>query len=228
MFLRKFIFLPCLLLFALFFLNSNAFTAIEKWELSWVPAEKTALQKNIQKYLNNGWIPIGLSGNSGKIFIFYIYNPTNSLGLQKWSLNWYKNSSALNRGLSEKRGNGFFPFGLTYFQRKMWVFYIKTRKSAPRYRIDFSKKERYALSSKINSLFRYGYFPSGITFHKNEVMFISLKQKNTHNKTWKIISHSNNQNTFKTQVSNMMNKGWIPYTFSYKNRDVYIFYFKNK
>lgn len=208
--------------------STTSFAAITEWRVSWTPAEKQKLHDNISQHMNQQWIPVGLSGRNNQIFILYVKNPNNTLGIRRWSLNWYKNINALRAGLTTRLNNGYLPMGMTYYRNMVWVFYVQGRIRSSGWKIVNAEPNAVELRSKINGLIEMGYFPVDITIVDGQFVILAINDPSARNMTWIIKKHSNKTNLFRSQVTTMVNQRWVPYTFTYHLNNIFIFYFKHR
>lgn len=204
----------------------SAFAKIENWKVSWTRPTKTRLRKMISKNMNKGWIPTGVSYRKGKIFVLFIKNKRNTLGIRRWNLSWYKTVAALKRGLTSKIKQGYLPMGFTQGPKRVWVIYIQGRIKTRGWRIVRAKNLK-DFRSKIRRFSNIGYFPVGITDTKKAAYILFIRDRSFKGKAWSLKRHSNKTRIFKRQVDNMGKRGWIPWTFTYRNKKVFMFYWKS-
>ncbi len=129
-------------------------------------------------------------------------------------------------GMSRKIKQGYIPVGMSYIGTHLYVLYVKRRGNIRGWRIAPTRPSRSAMNRLIRRQSRYRYFPTGLSGHKRKVWMMFLRIPNSRIRRWAIRVYPINNRIFRSGISRMTSKRWMPWGFMIRYRKAVVLYVK--
>lgn len=196
------------------------------WYLGRHGMDKQVLLDEITAKANDGFVPMGLSINAG--YIYVLYYKSDSFKFSRWSLNWYDSVDELKQGITGKMNDGYLPTGFNYTGSRIYVLYIKTSFDAKRWQIvPADSDEPEAFTRAVASWTADYFLPVGISIYGGRYYALMVQIPGTTAKRWALRQYEASNSVLKAGLDDMVvNKGWIPWGFSYRNGVAHVIYLK--
>lgn len=192
------------------------------WEIKF-HGDLGKIKNEINKFTQDGYVPVGLSLSEGGFYILYI--KTELLTITAWRLSSYDNVEALKSGLTSSMESGYVPSGVSYTSDKFYVLYIKPQhETATAWRIVSADMNMDNVQASIQEWAKEWYFPVGITSYGGKYYTLMIKTKQTDIKSWMIRWYEPNSQALQAGINKAIEEGYVPWGFNYLGSQVHVLY----
>jgi hypothetical protein len=183
------------------------------WEIGRHSTDIDLLESEVTTYVNNGYVPLGLTYDNVELYILYIQEW--DFGLQAWSIEWYDDRDESQQGITDNMNNGYIPTGITYTGDLFYVLFVKVDSSARAWRLIPSGTNLQAVRREIQPVISQGYVPVGITAYEGEYWTLLLDIPDTTVKYWRIESYELGAHV--DGINRNIGEGYLPWGIIYRH-----------
>jgi len=210
-----------LLLCILLLVVDNVSAQMINWEIKQHSTDIELLEQEVTNYVNNGYIPLGLSYDNVELYILYVRDP--DFGMEAWSIEWYENKTEIQNGITDNMNQGYVPTGITYTGDLFYVLYVMIESSATAWQLIPAALDLDAVHDAIQPYIVQGYLPSGITAFEGEYWIMLLHIPDTTAEYWKIEAYETGRHG--DEINRNIERGFFPWGLMYRSdRGVDILY----
>jgi len=200
----------------------NVFADKLAWKLEKHSADFRTMKDEISSLANSGYVPIGISFDSGNIYALYI--SSSLLQITGWHLEWYKDADTIKAGINNKITQGFLPTGVSYVGDLFYVLYIKSKNKAKAWNLVSSARDPEQNKKAIQSLAQQEYVPVGITAFGNQSWTLMVQLPAMAIKGWSIESYTADNATVRSGIQNKIRSGFVPWGVMCRDNAVHVLY----
>ncbi|GAK59434.1 hypothetical protein U27_06419 [Candidatus Vecturithrix granuli] len=205
----------------LLILSVNVSAQMLSWEIKQHSNDLDLLKKEVNEYIKNGYVPLGITYDNVELYILYLQE--RDFGLEGWLIEWYDGRDEIQNGITENMNNGYIPTGITYTGDLFYVLYVKAKSSADAWQLIPSGTNLKAVQRAIQPIIDQGYVPVGITAYQGEYWTLLLLIPDTTVKYWRIESYETGAHI--EGINRNIEQGYMPWGLIYRHdRGVDILY----
>lgn len=202
----------CVSLFVILFSLSLSVCAQDiSWEIKQHSPDNETLEAEITEYMEEGYVPVGISYDNVELYILYIHDP--SVEATAWQIKWYSNQDTLQDGMTENMNDGYVPIGITYTGDLFYVLYIQMESSADAWYLIPSAQNLQAVEKAIQPDVSQGYVPMGIATYRNEYWTLLVRIPGTTIKRWAIETYQ--VGSHEDLINAAIEQGYLPWGMTY-------------
>jgi len=214
-----------LLIMTLFLLCSTVCFA-GRWAVHYSGPKYEMIQAKINEVnKKTDMIPVGISYYNGKVYLMFITD--ESLGAEAyWIQKLDKNLSKkkLQAAIQKNINKGWVPFDLTITPHRVIMLYLKCAIPIKAWRIMPSQKNWDAIQGVLNK--NKQYFPLGFAFRGNEAYTLLINSPKAGVTSTIMKNCGASEKVIEKTINNMVKKGYSPYGFEYKGKQVGVVFVK--
>jgi hypothetical protein len=201
-------------------LSFKASAQIISWEIKQHSTDLQTLKEEVTEYVNDGYVPLGITYDNVELYILYVRDP--EFGMEAWSIEWYDNRDAIQKGITGNMNKRYIPTGITYTGDQFYVLYVKTESSVTAWQLIPSAADLNSVKRAIQPYVNQGYVPTGISLLKDEYWTLLLQIPDTQVKKWKIETYPVGAHA--DGINSNIKQGYIPWGIEYRGTQIDILY----
>lgn len=192
------------------------------WEFKEHSANRNQVKNEIDNFIANGYIPVGITFLQGRLNVLYV-NDGSDLP-SAWYLGQYAGQGPLKSGIDQMTAQGYTPMGLSYFRNNFYVMFIKGVTPVNNWAIITSSLSLQSLKREIQPYVRQGLIPFGMGSTSRQFLTLMVNSPGVKPSAWSIDQYALNRSAVLQGLNRNEAQGKVPWGFLHHAGSVYILY----
>jgi len=184
--------------------------------------EVAQLKKEIKKYVNQGYIPEGMTYDGNQLYFMYLNE--SEINLTEWILEWYDDTDELETGMDEHTSQGFIPAAITAMDDQIYVLFTM-EEGVEISGYSFIPTSWETIEEDIEEDVNEGYIPVGIAvMNDGEYYVLMVTLEEVELSEWLVEEYETGEH--QEAIDDKISDGFIPVGFEAGDEWVHVLYVK--